>query len=317
MLTEENAMVQIFYKMLKSRLFEEKAMALKRRGYIASELFLSVGQESVCAAVEALGSDDSILASHRDLSVLLACDTDAEALFEELMEMEGGKCLGRSGQASYADNAANFYGACVPAGSCFAKALGVAISNRMQGKGNTVICFAGDGAAATGEFYEAVNQAVILKLPVIFFIENNCYSADMPVTFTSATRDISDRAKGFDIPGIIADGYHANEVYQAVKLANEYVKTHNQPTIVESKTYRLAGFDTSDEQGYRLKEEIEDFSQYDPIDILSEYMLDNEIGNYDDLLMLKDRAKEEIDKAYWTALNKKLSSLMKTEAAKR
>ncbi len=300
---DESTIVQIFYKMLKARFFEEKAMLLKKEGFIEAELYLSAGQEAAAAAVCALSADDAVFASHRCLTAAVAADTDAAGLFYELMGIKQGLCAGHSGGSGYADNTVNFYGASALAGSGFGKAVGAALSFKIQGRGSMALCFAGDGAAATGEFYEALNEAAVLKVPVIFFIENNCYAADVPVTALSGTADIADRAKGFDIPGIIADGNNAPEVYEAVKKAREYAREKSSPVIVEAKTYRLAGFNTADKQAYRSSAEVDEWRGYDCIDIMADYMLERHIGNYDDLLMLREKAKGEIDAAADDAVN--------------
>ncbi len=152
MYIDNQTIVQIFYKMLKARLFEEKVAQLKEQGRISAPLYFSLGQEATAAAVCALNSDDIIFASHRNSTVAIAADLEVRKLLAEWAGLPYGMCKGHAGGTSFADNTLNFYGATALAGGNFAKAVGVALSLKLQKIDSRVICFAGDGACADGFF---------------------------------------------------------------------------------------------------------------------------------------------------------------------
>lgn len=221
---DSRVVLRIFYKMLKARLFEEEASKLKESGLIKDELCLSLGQEATAGAVCALNADDIVFASHRNFAVATALDVNITLLLAELTGLKSGLCSGKSGAQSYADNTVNFYGASALYASYFNKAVGAALSLKLQNRDNLVIVFAGDGAACMGDFYEALNTAALLKLPVIFFIENNGYAKNVKTEKIHNVKDIAQRASGFEIPGFIADGNDALNVYETIKRAAEYAK---------------------------------------------------------------------------------------------
>lgn len=286
--------VQILYKMLKSRLFEQEAYRIKEKGFIKAPLFLSIGQEASAAAVLALSPDDIIFAPYRNIHIMIASDVNAEKMFREMLASPDGLCAGRSGCFGSADNSVNFYGSSVFPSNQFGKAVGAALSLKLQKRNNCVLCFGGDGASADGLFYEALNAASINKLAIVFFIENNCFAKQIRTQRMHNTADISQKAGGFDISGIIVDGNDPVQIYEAVAQAAEYAKTNQAPVIVESKTCRLSGYTTDDDQLYRTPEEIEEWAGYDSIENLSEYLVRSGIGIADDLMIMRDKIENEI-----------------------
>ncbi len=314
-MVDSKTVVQIFYKMLKTRLFEEKLVMLKEEGLIEDNLYLSLGQEATAAALCALDKEDIIFASHRANAIAIGADTDITSLLAEYLGMEEGLCAGRSSGSCIADNNINLYATSSLCAGNFISAVGAAISLKLQEKTGVVVCFAGDGAASMGSFYEAVNMASLYKTPVIFFIENNCYAKDTRVDKVHNVLDIATRAQGFDIPGIITDGNNAIDVYTAMIKALEYAKTNSSPVIIESKTYRIAGHTYAEEQYYRNQQEVMDWTEYDPIENLTAYMKENSLGNTEDLMMMREKIQQEIDSASNELLKEK-PELPQNEAEK-
>lgn len=295
--TDSSIVLRIFYRMLKARLFEQEAAQLKEQGLIGDELSLALGQEATAGAVCALGADDIIFAGHRNFTIAVACDINITSLLAELAGLPEGLCGGRSGGASFADNTVNFYGATALSGGNFAAAAGAALSLKLQHKNHCVACFAGDGACASGSFYGALNTCALMRLPVIFFIENNGYAGFAKTEQIHNVKDIAQRAAGYEIPGFVVDGNDAIGVYETMKKAAEYAKKDG-PILIESKTFRLAGHTYADEQAYKNAEETERWRQYDPIRNISDYMLSASMGTADDLLMMRKTIEQEIDGAH-------------------
>ena len=297
MYIDNQTILRIFYKMLKARLFEEKLVLMKEDGLLDAPLYLSIGQEATAAAVLALRSDDTIFSSHRSLTIAIASDIDIAVLLAEITGLEEGLCHGRSGMTAFADNSMNYYGNTSLAGGNFTKAVGAALAAKLQNQEYRTVCFAGDGACADGSFYEALNMACLYQLPIVFFIENNRYAARSSVNKVHNVSDIAERAKGYNIPGIIVDGNNPIEVYGGMAKALEYVTDSKMPILIESQTYRLAGHTFDEDQSYRNEEEIHEWLTYDAIDNITAYMIENKIGIEDDLMMLRSKIEEEINAA--------------------
>ena len=297
MYIDNQTILRIFYKMLKARLFEEKLVLMKEDGLLDAPLYLSIGQEATAAAVLALQSDDVIFSSHRSLTIAIASDIDISVLLAEIAGLKEGFCHGRSGMTAFADNSMNYYGNTSLAGGNFAKAVGAALTARLQNQEYRTVCFAGDGACADGSFYESLNMACLYQLPIVFYVENNRYAARNSVDKVHNVSDIAERAKGYNIPGIIVDGNNPIEVYGGMAKALEYVTDSKMPILIESQTYRLAGHTFEEDQSYRNEEEIKEWLAYDAIDNITAYMIENNIGIEDDLLMLRSKIEEEINAA--------------------
>ena len=110
-----------------------------------------------------------------------------------------------------------------------------------------------------------MNLASVWKLPVLFICENNQYALSTSYRRTTSAAQISDRAIGYQVPGVTIDGNDAVEVYNVVEEAVARARAGEGPTLIEAKTYRLKGFSTTDLGGYQPEEEVEAWRARDPI----------------------------------------------------
>ena len=115
---------------------------------------------------------------------------------------------------------------------------GAALSCRFRKTGQVVLCFFGDGASCEGEFFEAMNMAMLWKVPLVFICENNGIAISVPTSKSQATPDIADRARGFGMPAAIVDGNDVLAVRDAVAEGVERARAGGGPTFVECKTVR-------------------------------------------------------------------------------
>ena len=248
------------------RAFEEKAEDLYAQGKIHGTMHLSIGMEaSAVGAVAALQPDDYILSTHRGHGHCIAKGADLDRMMAEFMGKETGYCRGRGGSMHIADVAGGNLGANGVVAGGIPIAVGVGLSQKMQGTGRVCLCFFGDGAANSGPFHEALNMAAIWTLPVVFVCENNQYAMSYPASKAFAIPRISDRAAGYGMPGETVDGNDLNAVYAAVSRAVERARAGEGPSLVENVTYRWRGHSKSDANRYRSREEIEAWKEKDPI----------------------------------------------------
>ena len=248
------------------RAFEEKAENLYAQGKIHGTMHLSIGMEaSAVGAVAALQPDDYILSTHRGHGHCIAKGADLDRMMAEFMGKETGYCRGRGGSMHIADVAGGNLGANGVVAGGIPIAVGVGLSQKMQGTGRVCLCFFGDGAANSGPFHEALNMAAIWTLPVVFVCENNQYAMSYPASKAFAIPRISDRAAGYGMRGETVDGNDLNAVYAAVSRAVERARAGEGPSLVENVTYRWRGHSKSDANRYRSREEIEAWKEKDPI----------------------------------------------------
>src|SRR6266571_7227641 len=171
--------------MLRIRLFEEQVNELYTSAKMPGLAHLYSGEEAVAVGVcEALRRDDYITSTHRGHGHCLAKGAVVDKMFAELLGKAPGYCRGKGGSMHIADQDTGNLGAnAIVAGSA-ALATGAALSSKMRGSDQVVVCFFGDGALGQGVLYEAMNMAMLWTLPIIYVCENNLFSKDTHSTET-------------------------------------------------------------------------------------------------------------------------------------
>jgi len=151
-------------------------------------------------------------------------------------------------------------------GASIPLALGAALTSKVKGLNRVAVAFFGDGASSQGVLHESMNLASIWKLPVIFLCENNGYAMSTPSEYGVSTTHISDRAQGYDMPGVLVDGMDVFAVYDAAAQAVARARSGEGPTLVECQTYRYYGHTVFDNPlTYRSKEEEDHWRARDPL----------------------------------------------------
>jgi pyruvate dehydrogenase E1 component alpha subunit len=148
-------------------------------------------------------------------------------------------------------------------------AAGAAWSAQYRGTGQVAVCFFGDGTTNIGAFHEALNFAVVWKLPVVFVCENNVYGFSTHYRRVMVREDIADRAAGYGMPGEVVDGMDAAAVYAEAGKAVERARAGKGPTLLECKTYRFMGHSRFEPSSYRTREELEEWKQRDPLPLMA------------------------------------------------
>ena len=152
----------------------------------------------------------------------------------------------------------------------------------------------GDGAARQGMLHETFNMAMTWKLPVIFICENNNYAMGTSVERTSNVVDIYKLADAYEMPGDTVDGMSAEAVHEAISRAVKRAREGDGPTLLEIKTYRYKGHSISDPQKYRTKEEVEEYKQRDPIQLVLSTIYKNKYATKDEIAAIDKRVNDAV-----------------------
>jgi len=258
--------VEMLYKMMLIRAFEKQAEKLFMKNLVYGTMHLSIGEEAVpVGSIFAAKKTDYITSTHRGHGDMIAKGGDIKKMFAEFLGKETGYCHGLGGSMHIADFSLGNLGANGVVGAGIPIATGAALALKMRKTKDIILTFFGDGAANEGLFYESLNMAAIWKLPQVFICKNNLYALSSPMSKFVATKNISDRATAFSMPGIAVDGMDVVAVYKTVKEAVDRARKGKGPTLIEAKTYRYRGHSKSDRNLYRTKEEIEEWKKKDPI----------------------------------------------------
>ena len=232
-------------------------------------------EEAIAAGVcAALRQDDLIESTHRGHGHCIAKGADIDRMMAEIYGKETGLCHGRGGSMHIADmEKMNHLGANGIVGGGQPISAGSALASKILGDGAvTVGCF-GDGATNEGSFHESLNMAAAWQLPMVWFIENNCYGVSTEIHRVTNTPHLATRAEAYGVPHAIVDGTNPTEVYEAMQKAMDHARSGKGPYLVEATVYRYQGHYCGDPAVYRPKEYMEHALENDGIAKLGKRLL--------------------------------------------
>jgi pyruvate dehydrogenase E1 component alpha subunit len=294
-----------YRKMLLIRRFEEKAGQLYGMGLIGGFCHLYIGQEAVVVGMQMTIKDgDEVITGYRDHGHMLACGMDPKGVMAELTGRRGGYSKGKGGSMHMFSVEKGFFGGHGIVGAQVPIGTGLAFANRYRGNDNVSLTYLGDGAANQGQVYESFNMAKLWKLPVVYIIENNQYGMGTSVARASATTNLSQRGRSFDIPGEQVDGMDIRAVKTAGDKAVKWCRQGNGPIILEMLTYRYRGHSMSDPAKYRPKEEVDKVrTEHDPIEQVRSRLLKRGFTTEDSLKKIDAEVRAVINEAAEFATN--------------
>ncbi len=225
---------------------------------------LGTGQEAVSVGTcMALEPGDYVTTTHRGVGPQVAMGMDPDRILADCCFKATGYNKGKSYHVTSMEHGVLGMGGIV--GAQIPVATGMALAFKSKKLKNVAVPFFGEGACNEGAFHEAANLAAIWKLPVIFLCENNMYAISLRFEEFIPVKSIAVRAKAYGMQGITVDGNDVMAVYHAVAKAAARARRGLGPSLVEAKTYRLAGHLCDDPGYYRPQEEVAEQWSKDPI----------------------------------------------------
>ena len=297
---DRDELLAAYTTMLLIRRFEEKAGQLYGMGLIAGFCHLYIGQEAVVVGMQhAIDTGDEVITSYRDHGHMLACGMDPKGVMAELTGRSGGYSKGKGGSMHMFSKEKGFFGGHGIVGAQVSLGTGLGFSNWYRENDRVSLTYFGEGASNQGQVYESFNLANLMKLPVVFVIENNRYAMGTSVERASASRDLSLNGVPWGMPSLSVDGMDVLAVKAAGEEAVAHCRSGKGPFLLEMKTYRYRGHSMSDPAKYRTREEVQKMrAEHDSLDSakakLLELGLDEaELKKIDD--GLKARVQEAAD----------------------
>ena len=279
-------LLKLYTTMATIRNFEERGIPETGQRAMSASVHSSAGQEAVPTGICAhLSDDDYIASTHRGHGHCIAKGVDPKTMMAELFGRSTGNNKGKGGSMHIADMSKGMLGTNGVVAASVPLAVGAALTSKLKNLGRVAVAFFGDGGANQGVLHESMNLASVWKLPVIFCCENNGYAESTPVEYALSTANVSDRAAGYNMPGINVDGMDVFAVYDAAEQAVARARAGEGPSLLECRTYRFYGHTVFDNPlSYRTKEEEDRWRARDPLKLFREAVLP-----------LGDIALEELD----------------------
>jgi TPP-dependent pyruvate/acetoin dehydrogenase alpha subunit len=168
---------------------------------------------------------------------------------------------------------------------------------KRRGQGNVVLVFFGDGTSSEGDVHEAMNWAAVMKLPVVFLCNNNAFAYSTPAEKQFAVKSLAVRGPAYGMPGVSVDGNDVLAVYEAARQAIARARAGRGPSLIECKTFRMAGHSAHDAAEYVPEGLLRQWARKDPIARLEKLLLARRILTRDRIREMEQAIQKEIDEA--------------------
>jgi 2-oxoisovalerate dehydrogenase E1 component len=312
-------LLDMYRLMYLSRRLDDKEIQLKRQNRIFFQIS-GAGHEAVLAAASKVfrPSYDWFYTYYRDRALCLGLGmTATEQLLSAVGAADDPNSGGRQMPSHWGHRELNIVTASSPTGTQFLQAVGCAEAwlrydriEKIPGRDSqihgdeVVFCSSGDGTTSEGEFWEALNSACNLRVPVVFLIEDNGYAISVPVEVNTAGGSISRLVTGF--PGLHieeVDGCDPVASYEALARAVEYARNRKGPALVHAHVIRPYSHSLSDDEiQYRPAAEREADAQRDPLNRFPAHLQAEGIATEAELEAIRSSVDEEVGVATETAL---------------
>ena len=293
-------LLELYYWMRLTRSLEERLVNLYRQTKVVGGLFRSLGQEA-CAvgSAYALRREDVLSPLIRNLGSMLVKGATPLEVLRQYMAKGDSPTRGRELNIHFGDvEDRNFVGQISHLGDMVPVMAGVTLSFKMRQEPRVGLVYVGDGATSTGAFHEGINLAAVQRCPLVVIIENNRYAYSTPTSRQCAAERLADKAAGYGIPGVRADGNDVIASYQVTRDAVARARRGEGVTLVELMTYRRKGHAEHDNQSYVPAGEIERWArENDPLDRYVQRLTGTEGVAPSELEALDARVQAEIDDA--------------------
>lgn len=295
---------ELYYWMKLTRQLEERLVNLYRQTKVVGGLFRSLGQEAdAVGSCFALEQRDVMSPLIRNLGAMLVKGATPLEVLKQYMAKADSPTRGRElnihfGDIGPAGSTRGFLGQISPLGDMVPVMTGVTMSFKMRREDRVGLVYVGDGATSTGAFHEGINFAAVQKCPIVVVVENNGYAYSTPTEKQCAARFFVDKAVGYGVLGLQADGNDVLATYDVTRQAVDYARAGHGVALVELLTYRRRGHAEHDNQSYVPAGEIERWAaENDPIDRYVRVMK-TELGVTDEeIAAIDERIRGEIDAA--------------------
>ncbi len=312
-------LLDAYRTMVTARQLDDREISLKRQNKSYFQVS-GAGHEAVQVAVAAHlnAGYDWFYVYYRDRALALALgQIPLDHLLGAVGASDDPNSAGRQMPSHFSDPGLHLVTMSAPTGTQFLQAVGAAeagyrislipeLQARIEDfeEDEVVLVCSGEGATSEGEFWEALNTACNLKLPVVFLIEDNGYAISVPVEVNTAGGSISKLVSGFpDLFIIECDGTDVLDSHRATGKAVRHCRVRRGPALVHAHTIRLHAHSLSDDDtAYRPAAEREEELARDPIPRTRSLLIDRGSATAEELDRLEEEVETEINAAAAEAL---------------
>lgn len=296
--------LELYQKVYLVRMAEEKI----RQHYFENEMktptHLSIGEEAIVAGIcQALNKDDQVFGTYRGHGLYLARTGETDNFFAELHGKHTGVSKGKTGSMHLHAIEDGFMGSSAVVATTIPIAVGASYVNKRKGNGKIVVSFFGDGALEEGVFWESLNSACLMKLPILFVCEDNELAIHAFSKHRQGFRSITDVVSKFECSVFKENTTDPERIYHLTQTALDQVRTTFQPSFMHLKYYRYyehVGIHPDFQYGYRGSEEFKQWLKRDPVQ-LQRKKLENLGFSKEEISKVEEKILEQIHQSFCKA----------------
>lgn len=232
-------------------------------------MHMSMGGEAIAAGVcKALKTGHQVFGSYRSHGIFLARTGDTDNFFAELFGKASSSLQGKGGSMHLCAPSHGFMGTSAIVGSIIPLALGAAFAHGYNKSRKQSAVFFGDGAIDEGVFWESLNAACLMKLPVLFICEDNGYAVHSPASARHGYKSISSIVKKFNCLVYEDSTTDVRKIHDLALRATRAMAEKKSPCFLHLHYYRYlehVGVNEDFNAGYRSRGEFEKWKKKDPV----------------------------------------------------
>ncbi len=303
-------LVSMYRTMYLSRRMDDRELLMKRQQKIFFQIS-GAGHEAigVAAGLALRSAHDWFFTYYRDRALALQIGvTPYDMFLQGVGAADDPASGGRQMPSHWGHRDHNLVSVSSPTGTQFLQAVGCAEAGVRAGRlglgeagvtfhdDEVVLVTTGDGTTSEGEFWESLNTASNLKLPVIYLVEDNGYAISVPVEVNTAGGSISQLVSGFpDLLVVEVDGTNPIASYGAMRRAAEHCRARRGPALVHARVTRPYSHSMSDdERMYKPEDERDEEAKKDPIPNFAAFLVSAGVASEEDLEGIRRNVDEEV-----------------------
>ena len=298
--------LNLYQRVYLIRTAEERICGLYPQDEIRTPVHLSIGEEAIAAGVcSGLRPEDQIFGTYRSHGIYLAKTGETDKFFAELFGKTNGLSKGKVGSMHLFAPEYGFLGTSSIVASIIPVAAGAAFANKIHKNKKIIAVFFGDGAVEEGAFWESLNVACLMKLPVLFVCEDNDLAVHTHKSLRQGYRSIVDIVAKFNCNIFKKETTDVELIYKLTNQARKAIMESQKPSFLYLRYYRYkehVGIYEDFHCGYRSRREFEKWRKKDPVNLQRKKLLKLGARN-SDLRKIERKIDRQIDNSIICARN--------------